>query len=83
MKFYTFMVRNHIDDTGPIGKLARDMKEDKEHFPMNGVMKFDGWHRIMRDYLEGCGAEDKYQDAFEEAWKEYEQCERKRLKLKL
>ena len=52
MTFYTFMMRNHRGKNTPEGDLAGDIFQDRESFPRNGKGKFDGWHRILRGYLE-------------------------------
>ena len=83
MTFYNVMMRNYRNGEGAKRDLACDMHDDKEKFPKNGARKFDGWHKILREYLEGQGACDDCLDTFEECWKEYEQCERKRLKMRL
>lgn len=49
MNFYNYMTRNFIDEDSPRGDLAKDMKMDKAAFPKNGVGKFDGWYKIIRD----------------------------------
>ena len=78
MTFYTFMMRTHLhnDDT-PKGRLARSMKSNKERFPKNGRGKFDGWHRLIRCYLERMNADAESLTAFEESWEEYVTCEKK------
>ncbi len=76
MNFYNYMVRNHINKDGPRGDLARDMKEDKEKFPKNGVGKYRGWYKIIKDYLVRQGACDGCIEIFEECWLEYEALER-------
>lgn len=78
MRFYTYMMRNHIDDNDQKGDLAKDMKSDKEHFPMNSRGKYKGWHRILRDYLEDKHACDGCLEVFEECWEEYVACEKGR-----
>ena len=79
MTFYTYMKRNHRDADTPAGDLARDMIRDKEHFPINRPCKFDGWHRLIRRYLEDCGACEDCMDVFETCWEEYVRCEKSRL----
>ena len=78
MTFYTFMMRTHLhnDDT-PKGRLAESMKSNKDRFPKNGKGKFDGWHRLIRCYLERMNADAESLTAFEESWKEYVACEKK------
>lgn len=79
MTFYTYMMKNYKNADGMKGKLARNMHDDKEHFPKNGQSKFKGWHTLIRDYLIKEGASYTILDAFDDAWEEYELCERKRL----
>ena len=82
MTFKNWLRKNYIDEIGPEGDLARDVDRD-EDFPMNGPAKYKGWHRILHDYLMRAGACYECMDVFEECWKEYELCERKRLKMAL
>ena len=79
MTFYTFMMRYRSGE-GAKRDLACDMQDDKEHFPRNGSGKFDGWHRVLRGYLEDQRACDGCLEVFEECWKEYVKCEKARLK---
>lgn len=83
MNFYNFMTRHHINDAGPVGRLAKDMQSDRERFPKNGQGKFAGWKAIIRRYLEGQEASDNCLWAFDEAWEEYVRCEKKRLNQNL
>lgn len=83
MTFYTFMMRNHQGKDTPEGDLAADMKRDKERFPKNGTGKFRGWYRLIRGYLVDHNACDDCLATFDACWKEYELCERKRLKRSL
>ena len=76
MKFYTYMMRNHYGEQSPAGDLAGDIKRDKDSFPRLGI----GKHDEIRWYLDMQGACDACLDVFEKCWKEYEQCEKKRLK---
>ena len=80
MNFYNYMMKNYYGKTCPEGDLASDMHEDKASFPMNGKGKFNGWHKLIRSYLDECGACDACIDVFEKCWKEYEACERLKLK---
>ena len=80
MTFYRFMMRNYRDGVGAKRDLARDMQDDGEKFPANGVGKFDGWHKILRDYLEEQRACDDCLATFEECWEEYVKCEKARLR---
>jgi len=77
MTFYTFMMRNHRGRHTPEGDLARKIYLDREDFPRNGKGKFDGWHRILRDYLESQDADSKYLNLFENCWKDYVRNEKK------
>ena len=79
MTFYTFMMKNHRMEQTPSGDLARDMYEDKEHFPRNGTGKFDGWHRILRIYLVRHNTCRECLAVLEECWKDYVVCEKSRL----
>ena len=79
MNFYNWMMRNHRDENTPAGDLAADMELDKESFPRNGTGKFDGWHRIIREYLVQQDVCDECLEVFEECWKEYVECEKSRL----
>nr|DAW88634.1 MAG TPA: YozE [Bacteriophage sp.] len=80
MTFYTFMTRNYKNSDSPAGDLARDMKSDYEKFPRNRPCKFNGWHKLIRKYLEENDACTGCLETFEKCWKEYVQCEKKRLK---
>lgn len=82
MNFKNWMKKNYLEDTTWKGRLARDIHTD-EKFPKNGVVKFEGWRSLMREYLEKHHACDECLDVFEKCWKEYEYCERMRLKLPL
>lgn len=83
MTFYTFMMRNHLNDNTPAGNLAKDMKRDKESFPRNRPCKFNGWHSIIWDYLQSRNACREYLEVFDKCWKEYVKCEKKRLNRNL
>lgn len=80
MTFYTYMIRNFLKEDSPEGDLAKDMKRDKDTFPRNGTGKFTGNHNMIRRYLEMNHACADCLDVFESCWKEYEGCERSRLK---
>ena len=77
MTFYTFMMRNHRGRHTPEGDLAGDIYRDREHFPRNGKGKFDGWHWILRSYLESRNACGECLDVFEKCWGDYVRCEKK------
>ena len=79
MNFYNWMMRNHRDENTPAGDLTADMEMDRESFPRNGTGKFDGWHRIIREYLVQQDVCDECLEVFEECWKEYVECEKSRL----
>lgn len=83
MTFYTFMIRNHLNEDTAEGDLAEDMHRNKEEFPRNRACKFDGWHSLIRSYLERKNACRECLETFEECWKEYVQCEKKRLNRNL
>ena len=76
MTFYTFMMRNHRGKQTPAGDLAEDIYRDKDSFPRNGKGKFDGWHRILRSYLERQHACSDCLDVFEKCWEDYVRCEK-------
>jgi len=78
MTFYTFMMKTYRSDDSPAGDLARDMKSDAATFPRNGKGKFEGWRTIIRDYLMDRGACDNCLATFDECWKEYMKCEKRR-----
>lgn len=82
MNFKNWIKKNYSESDCPKGDLARDIIAD-EKFPKNGVCKFDGWRDYIRNYLVGRQACDGCLASFDEAWEEYEACERKRLKLPL
>ena len=82
MNFRNWLRKNYIDENSPEGDFARDVWSDKK-FPSNGLRKFDGWHRIFEGYLTRAGACSDCMNVFEKCWKEYELCERKRLKMAL
>jgi len=82
MNFYNYMMKNHLNEKSPRGDLARDMKEDRD-FPKNKTGKFKGWKRLIKNYLESQSACYHCMMTFENAWREYENCERKRLNLPL
>lgn len=78
MTYYTFMMRYHKGEDSPEGNLARHIYQDKEKFPRNGIGKYKGWHKILRDYLEQQKASDTYLDVFERTWDGYVQHEKQR-----
>lgn len=82
MSFYTYMMRNYKNADNRKGDLAKDMHLDKENFPWNPNLKFDGWYRIIRDYLEWQGACDACLAVFEECWSEYVAFEKGRRRRK-
>ena len=63
----------HIHDEKPPGQ---DIFQDRENFPRNGKGKFDGWHRILRGYLERQHACSDCLDVFEKCWEDYVRCEK-------
>lgn len=83
MTFYTFMMKNHLNEDAPAGDLAEDMKRDKDSFPRNGKGKYDGWHTIIQDYLQSRNACRECLEVFEDCWEEYVKCEKKRLNRNL
>lgn len=74
MSFYKYMMKNHLRETSPAGDLARDMKEEK--FPVN--RPFEGWHFLIRAYLERNHACSSCLRVFEECWEEYIRCVKKK-----
>jgi len=70
MQFNTWLKRKYINDTSLKGALARDIKSDGFNFPKQGR------HDKVRKYLICKNASKTYLDAFEECWKEYEECEK-------
>lgn len=78
MNYINWMKKNYIDSDCPKGDLARDIKRD-ENFPKNRTGKFDGWRRLILSYLYRQEACDGCLAAFEESWKEYVECEKRRL----
>ena len=78
MRYYTFMMRNYLNENNATGDLARDMKRDKDKFPVVIKGSFEKKYKKTRDYLDWqCGACDGCLEAFEETWKEYTKCEKK------
>lgn len=78
MSFYRYTIKRYLNENSLKGDLARDMKADK-NFPINSSCKFDGWKMLIREYLESQGACYDCLLVFDEVWKEYEICEKKRL----
>ena len=78
MTFKTWMKQKYMDGPGRMGKLAYDIWTD-DKFPMNGNGKFDGWHRVIEQHLQRCGANPVYVETFEQCWEEYVKCEKERL----
>jgi hypothetical protein len=73
------MKRHYYNKTGRKVDHANDMAGDEAEFPTRvGIKDCDG-HGVIRGYLEGCQACDACLDVFEECWKEYAECEKKRL----
>ena len=65
MCFKKWLVSNFKNERGPIGDLARDVKDDKD-FPARAKR-----HQTIADYLESCGACYGCMNAFEKAWSLY------------
>ena len=79
MTFYRYMIDNYYKASGRKHDLAYDMKSDWQEFPTRvNASQIDG-HKVIRRYLEDCGACDDCLDVFEECWKEYARCEKKIL----
>lgn len=83
MTFYTFMMRNHRGMNTPEGDFAGDIFRDRENFPRNGQGKYNGWHRILRCYLENQCASSARMDVFEKCWMDYVLREKRRLNKNL
>ena len=71
MTFYTYMLREHRGQGGPLGDLADDMYRDKERFPRNKGRNYAADRVIIRRYLEMNGACPECKNVFEDAWQEY------------
>lgn len=80
MNFYNFMMKNYRHEGGRKGSLALTIRDDWERFPRNGVGKFSGWRRILRDYLESNRVYQAHLVDFDECWEEYVKCEKARLR---
>jgi uncharacterized protein YozE (UPF0346 family) len=71
MQFYTWMIKNYLNESSPKGDLANDMKGD-DSFPRNTYPgKYNGWHNLIRGYLERNNACTDCLETFEECWEEY------------
>lgn len=79
MTYKNWMKRNYADLDSPEGDLARDVWND-ETFPKNRCCKFKGWHDLIKSYLERKAACTEAISLFEKTWKEYEACEKQRLR---
>ncbi|MCR5487432.1 MAG: sterile alpha motif-like domain-containing protein [Lachnospiraceae bacterium] len=80
MTFFNFMMENYKGKAGAMGELAADMFDDRCAFPRNGKGKYKGWHKLISEYLDRHGAGGEQMEAFDEAWKEYVQCEKAKSK---
>lgn len=72
------MIRKYLNGNCKKSDLAHDMHLDKSNFPRNGKGKYTGWHKVIYEYLTD---RDACHDAilvFEECWKEYLECEKKK-----
>lgn len=81
MTFYNFMVRNYLGENTPEGDLAEDIHRKKDTFPRNGQGKFNGWYKLIRDYLVRHNACQECLAVFEECWEEYVAYEKKKPKI--
>lgn len=79
MTYKNWMKRNYAEKDSPEGDLARDVWSD-ESFPKNRSCKYKGWHDLIKSYLERRQACSEAISLFEKTWKEYESCEKQRLK---
>lgn len=78
MTFYNFMIRNYLNGNSAKSDLANDMRSDKSSFPKNNSGKYPGWHKLIYEYLTTRGACHDAILIFEECWKEYLECEKKK-----
>ena len=65
MCFKKWLVSNFKNEHGPIGDLARDVKDDKD-FPARAKRR-----QTIEEYLESCGACYGCMNAFDKAWSLY------------
>ena len=77
MNYKNWLKKNYIDEDSAKGDFARDINRD-ERFPKNGVGKFDGWKKLIAEYLMKHGAVPECMAAFDETWEEYVKCEKKK-----
>lgn len=75
--FYRYMIENYYKAEGRKHDLADDMKSDWQEFPTRVKSTQPNGHKVIRQYLEDCGACDDCLKVFEECWKEYVRCEKK------
>lgn len=78
MTFYSYMMKTHRGTETGEGKLAGVMGKDRERFPRNGPVKYDGWHRLIRDHIHRNPAYAGLAPVFEACWEQYEQLEREK-----
>ena len=78
MTFFSYMMKNHRGTETSAGKLAGVMDSDREGFPRNGPVKYDGWHRLIRNHLYRNPAYAGMVPVFESCWEQYEQIEREK-----
>ena len=78
MTFYSYMMKTHRGMENGAGKLADVMASDREHFPRNGPLKYEGWHKLIRDHIFRSPAYAGMVPVFETCWEQYEQNEREK-----
>ena len=78
MTFFGYMMKTHRGTETGAGKLAGVMATDRERFPRNGPLKYDGWHRLIRDHIVRSPAYAGMVPVFESCWEQYEQIEREK-----
>lgn len=72
------MMRKYLNGNCKKSDLAYDMHLDKSSFPRNGIGKYNGWYKLIYEYLTDKGACHDAMFVFEECWKEYLECEKKK-----
>lgn len=78
MNFYSYMMKNHRGAENGAGRLAGVMAADRERFPRNGLVKYDGWHKLIHDYISRNSSYRGLMPVFESCWEQYEQIEREK-----
>lgn len=80
MTFYEYMMEKYLSGEGRKHDLAADMDWDGDEFPKQARWEkgSDEGRLTIKRHLEICGACDACMDVFEECWREYARCEKKR-----